>query len=57
MTISDSLISLDVLPSLLAACVVLLVGTVLCQRVALLARYSIPSPIAAASCSPSPPRC
>lgn len=45
MTISDSLISLDTLPSLLAACLVLLLGAVLCQRVALLARYSIPSPI------------
>jgi ESS family glutamate:Na+ symporter len=45
MTFSDSLISLDVLPSLLAACVVLLLGTLLSQRVALLARYSIPRPI------------
>lgn len=45
MTITDSLISLDVLPSLLAACLVLLLGTALSQRVALLARYSIPSPI------------
>jgi ESS family glutamate:Na+ symporter len=45
MTITDSLISLDALPSLLAACLVLLLGTALCQRVALLARYSIPSPI------------
>jgi ESS family glutamate:Na+ symporter len=39
------MISLDVLPSLLAACLVLLLGTVVTQRVALLARYSIPSPI------------
>jgi ESS family glutamate:Na+ symporter len=45
MTISDGLISFDALPSLLAACLVLLLGTVLTQRVALLARYSIPSPI------------
>jgi ESS family glutamate:Na+ symporter len=45
MTISDNLISLSTLPSLLAACLVLLLGTVLSQRVALLARYSIPSPI------------
>jgi ESS family glutamate:Na+ symporter len=45
MTISDSLIGLDVLPSLLAACLVLLLGTVLSQRVALLNRYCIPSPI------------
>lgn len=45
MTISDSLISLDALPSLLAACLVLLLGTALSQRVGLLARYSIPSPI------------
>ena len=45
MTISDSLISLDTLPSLLAACLVLLLGTILSKRVGLLARYSIPSPI------------
>jgi glutamate:Na+ symporter, ESS family len=45
MTITGSLISFDTLPSLLAACLVLLLGTVLSQRVALLARYSIPSPI------------
>jgi ESS family glutamate:Na+ symporter len=45
MTISDSLISLDALPSVLTACFVLLLGTVLSQRIALLARYSIPSPI------------
>ena len=45
MTIADDLISLDALPSLLAACVVLLLGTLLSQRVSLLARYSIPSPV------------
>ena len=45
MTISDGLISLAVLPSLLAACVVLLIGTFLCQRIGLLARYSIPAPV------------
>ena len=45
MTISDSLISLDALPSLLAACMVLLFGILVSQRVALLARYSIPSPV------------
>ncbi len=45
MTISDTLISFDALPSLLAACVVLLIGTYLGNRVGLLARYSIPSPI------------
>ena len=45
MAISDTLISLDALFSLLAACLVLLLGTVLCQRIGLLARYSIPSPI------------
>src|SRR5271166_5092856 len=45
MTISDNLISFDALPSLLAACVVLLLGTLLSQRIALLARYSIPSPV------------
>jgi glutamate:Na+ symporter, ESS family len=45
MTITDTLISLDALPSLLAACVVLLIGTALTERVDLLARYSIPSPI------------
>jgi ESS family glutamate:Na+ symporter len=44
-TITESLIRLDVLPSLLAACCVLLVGTALSQRIAFLARYSIPSPI------------
>jgi ESS family glutamate:Na+ symporter len=45
MTMTDNLISLDTLASLLAACVVLLLGTLLSQRVALLARYSIPSPV------------
>src|SRR4051794_20260747 len=45
MTITEGLISLDALPSLLAACLVLLLGTTLSQRVPLLARYSIPSPI------------
>ena len=45
MTISDSLISVGALPSLLAACVVLLIGTFLSQRVAVLERYSIPSPV------------
>ena len=38
MTNSDNLISFDALPSLLAACLVLLLGTLLSQRVALLAR-------------------
>jgi glutamate:Na+ symporter, ESS family len=42
MTISDSLISLDIL---LSPARRLSLGAVLCQRVALLARYSIPSPI------------
>jgi hypothetical protein len=37
MTITDGLTSLDALPSVLAACVVLLLGTALCRRVALLA--------------------
>ncbi|MFO1028843.1 MAG: sodium/glutamate symporter [Acetobacteraceae bacterium] len=45
MTITDLIISLDALPSLLAACIVLLLGTWLCQRVGFLARYSIPSPV------------
>ena len=45
MTLRESLISLDALPSLLAACLVLLLGTLLCRRVAFLARYSIPGPI------------
>jgi ESS family glutamate:Na+ symporter len=38
-------IELPLLPSLLAACVVLLLGGVLADRVSLLARYSIPGPI------------
>ena len=45
MTISDSLISLDTLSSLLAACLVLLLGTIVTRRVAALERYSIPSPV------------
>jgi glutamate:Na+ symporter, ESS family len=45
MTITGALISFDAIPSLLAACVVLLIGNVLTRRVRLLARYSIPSPI------------
>jgi ESS family glutamate:Na+ symporter len=45
MDITDSLISLTALPSLLAACVVLLVGTVVSQRIGFLERYSIPSPV------------
>jgi ESS family glutamate:Na+ symporter len=51
------MISLDVLPSLLAACLVLLLGTVVTQRVALLARYSIPSPIVGGILFALPPRC
>lgn len=38
-------IALPILPSLLAACLVLAMGGLLTQRVALLARYSIPAPI------------
>jgi ESS family glutamate:Na+ symporter len=38
-------IALPMLPSLLAACLVLLVGGLLAQRMPLLARYSIPAPI------------
>jgi ESS family glutamate:Na+ symporter len=45
MSITDTLISLDALPSLLAACLVLLLGAWLGRRVSLLERYSIPSPI------------
>ena len=45
MTILNNLISFDALPSLLAACLVLLLGTLLSQRIPLLARYSIPSPV------------
>lgn len=45
MDITDTLISLDTLPSLLAACVVLLIGTYVGQRIGFLERYSIPSPV------------
>ena len=45
MTVTESLVTLEPLPSLLAACIVLLLGTALSQRIAFLARYSIPSPI------------
>jgi len=45
MTITGTLISFDAITSLLAACVVLLIGNVLTCRVSLLTRYSIPSPI------------
>ena len=45
MSIADGLISLEALPSLLLACLVLLLGTLLGQRVGMLARYSIPSPV------------
>jgi ESS family glutamate:Na+ symporter len=45
MDITDSLISLATLPSLLAACLVLLLGTIVGQRVGFLDRYSIPSPV------------
>lgn len=38
-------IAIPLLPSLLAACVVFLIGSVLAQRVPLLERYSIPGPI------------
>ena len=38
-------IALSTLPSLLAACLVLVAGGFLAQRVAVLARYSIPAPI------------
>jgi ESS family glutamate:Na+ symporter len=38
-------IELPLLPSLLAACLVLVVGGFLAQRVPFLARYSIPTPI------------
>lgn len=39
------LVSLSTVPSLLAASLVLLLGTVLCKRIGFLNRYSIPSPI------------
>jgi ESS family glutamate:Na+ symporter len=45
MEITDSLISLATLPSLLAACVVLLIGTIVSQRVGFLEKYSIPAPV------------
>ncbi len=45
MTITGGLISVDAVPSLLAACVVLLLGSGLAKHVSFLARYSIPSPI------------
>jgi ESS family glutamate:Na+ symporter len=45
MDITDSLISLTTLPSLLAACVVLLVGTIVSQRIGFLEKYSIPAPV------------
>jgi ESS family glutamate:Na+ symporter len=45
MSVTDSLISMAALPSLLAACLVLLLGTLVGQRVAVLARYSIPAPV------------
>jgi len=45
MTITESLVSLDALASLLAACLVLLLGNALCQRIGFLSRYSIPSPV------------
>jgi ESS family glutamate:Na+ symporter len=38
-------ISLSTIPSLLAASLVLLLGTVLCKRIGFLNKYSIPSPI------------
>jgi ESS family glutamate:Na+ symporter len=38
-------IALSLLPSLLAACVVFLIGSLLAQRVPVLERYSIPGPI------------
>ena len=45
MSFSAGLISLDALYSLLAACLVLLLGTFVSQRVGVLERYSIPSPV------------
>jgi ESS family glutamate:Na+ symporter len=44
-TLVPASVALSPLPSLLAACLVLLVGGLLAQRVPLLARYSIPAPI------------
>ena len=45
LTIVPPALALSTLPSLLAACLVLVAGGLLTQRVALLARYSIPAPI------------
>jgi ESS family glutamate:Na+ symporter len=45
MIVTETLISFTALPSLLAACLVLLGGNALCQRIGFLARYSIPSPV------------
>ena len=45
LTLVPASIALPILPSLLAACLVLLVGGLLAQRVPLLVRYSIPAPI------------
>jgi ESS family glutamate:Na+ symporter len=39
------LIALGALPSLLAACLVLLIGNALAKRIRMLARYSVPSPV------------
>jgi sodium--glutamate symport carrier gltS len=41
----EAAIALPFFPSLLAACLVLLLGGLLAQRVPLLARYSIPAPV------------
>jgi ESS family glutamate:Na+ symporter len=45
MTLTSDTVALGTLASLLAACLVLMVGGILTQRVELLARYSIPGPI------------
>jgi ESS family glutamate:Na+ symporter len=45
MTISNGIIGLDTLSSLLTACLVLLVGTGAVARSSLLTRYSLPSPV------------
>ena len=45
LTLVPASIALPIFPSLLAACLVLLVGGLLVQRVPLLVRYSIPAPI------------
>ena len=45
LTLVPASIALPIFPSLLAACLVLLVGGLLAQRVPLLVRYSIPAPI------------